>query len=42
MKSPIPEVKCAKGVFQIQSPTCGVNFSNNVSIAQVRANERKN
>ena len=42
MKSPTPEVKCAKGVFQIQSPICGVNFSNNISITQVRVNERKN
>ena len=32
--------KSAKGVFQIQSPACGVNFSNNVSIAQAR--ESKN
>ena len=41
MKSPIPEAKCAKGVFQIQSPICGVNFSNNISITQVSVNERK-
>ena len=39
MKSPTPEAKCAKGVFQIQSPICGVYFSNNVSITH--RNERK-
>ena len=42
MKSPTPEAKCAKGVFQIQSPICGVNFSNNISITQVKVNEREN
>ena len=42
MKSPTPEAKCAKGVFQIQSPICGVNFSNNISITQARVNKRKN
>ena len=42
MKSPTPETKCAKGVFQIQSPICGVNFSINVSITQVRVTEKKN
>ena len=42
MKSPAPETKCTKGVFQIQSPICGVNFSNNTSVTQVRVNERKN
>ena len=42
MKSPTPEAKYAKGVFQIQSPTCGLNFSNNISMTQVRVNERKN
>ena len=42
MKSPTPEAKCAKGVFQIQSPISGVNYSNNISITQVRANEMKN
>ena len=26
MKSSTPEAKCAKGVFQIQSPIFGVNF----------------
>ena len=35
MKSPTPEVKCTKSVFQIQSPICGVNFSNNLSVNQV-------
>ena len=42
MKLPTSETKCAEGVFQIQSPICGINFSNNVSITQVRVNERKN
>ena len=42
MKSPTPETKCAEGVFQIQSPICDVNFSNNISITQARVNERKN
>ena len=41
MKSPTPEAKCAKGVFQIQSPISVVDFSN-MSITQVRVNERKN
>ena len=30
MKSPTPETKYAEGVFQIQSPICGVNFPNNI------------
>ena len=42
MKSPTPEEKCAKGVFQMQSAICNVNFSNDVSITQVKVNERKN
>ena len=42
MKSPTPEAKYAKGVFQIQSPICGVNFSNDISITLVRVSERKN
>ena len=45
MKSPTPEAQCAKGVFQIQSPIqspiCGVYFSNNISIPQVRVNKGK-
>ena len=41
MKFPTQEKQCAEGVFQIQSPICGVNFSSNISITQVRANERK-
>ena len=41
MKSPTPEVQCAEGAFQIQSPICGVNFSNNISIIRVRVNERE-
>ena len=39
MKSPSPEVECAEGVLQIQSPVCGVNFSNNILTTQVRINE---
>ena len=39
MKSTTPEAKCAKDVFQIQSPICGVNFSNNESITQVRVKQ---
>ena len=35
MKSPTPEAKCTKTVFQIQSPIYGVNFSNNLSKNQV-------
>ena len=42
MKSPTQETKCAKGVFQIQSPIGAVSFSNNISITQVRVNERQN
>ena len=41
MKSPTLEAKCAEGVFQIQSPICGVNFSNDILTTQVRVNERK-
>ena len=41
LKSPTREAKFAKDIFQIQSPICGVNFSNNISITQVRLNERK-
>ena len=35
MKSQAPEKMCAKGVFQIQPPISGVNFSNNISIAHI-------
>ena len=42
MKSPTPEAKCAEVVFQIQSPICGANFSNNISTTQARVDERKN
>ena len=31
-----------EGVFQIQSPICGFNFSNNISISQVRTIKGKN
>ena len=41
IKSPTQQAKCAKEFFQIQSPICGVNFSNNISIIQVRVNEGK-
>ena len=34
-----PEEKCAEGAFQIQSPIYGVNFSQNISIPQVRVNK---
>ena len=30
MKSPNPEKQCVEGVFQIQFPVFGVNFSNNI------------
>ena len=30
-----------KVFYQIQSTICGVNFSNNISITQVKVNERK-
>ena len=36
-----PEAQCAEGVFQIQFPICGVNISNNISVTQIRVNERK-
>ena len=38
MKSPLLEAECAKGVFQIQPPISGVNFSNNMSVPQTRVN----
>ena len=41
MKSPTQETKWAEGVFQIQSPICDVNFSNNISVNQVRVDVRK-
>ena len=36
MKSPTLEGSCVDCVFQIQSPICGVNFSNNILIPQIR------
>ena len=42
MKSPTPQAECAKAVFQIQSPICSANLSNNISITQVKVNDRKN
>ena len=41
MKSQTLKAQCAEGVFQIQSTICGVNFSNTISITQIRVNERK-
>ena len=41
MKFPTPEALCAEGVSQIQSPICGVNCSNNISVTQVSINDRK-
>ena len=38
MKSPPSEVECEKGVFQIQAPVSGVNFSDNMSIPKARVN----
>ena len=35
------EKYCAKDVFQIQTPISSVNFSNNISIPQVRINIRE-
>ena len=40
MKSPTTEAQCAC-IFKIQSPICGANFSNNISITQLRVNERR-
>ena len=39
MKSPTPETQYADGVFQIQSPICRANFSENILITQVRISE---
>ena len=39
---PNPRGKVRRRCFQSQSPSCGANFSNNISITQVRVNERKN
>ena len=36
MKCPTSEAKCPEGVFEIQSPISGFNFSNNISISQVK------
>ena len=41
MKSPILEAQCAEDGFQIQSPICGANFSNIISITEVSVSERK-
>ena len=41
MKYPTQEAQCAEGIFQIQTPICGVNFSNNISIPQVRVKKRE-
>ena len=42
MKSSTPEAKCAKDVFQIQYPICGVNPTNNIPITQVRVSGKNN
>ena len=42
MKPPTPQAKFAEGGFQIQSPICSANLSNNISITQVKVNDRKN
>ena len=39
--NPQPQSQCAEGVFQIQFIICDANFSNNISITQVRVNDRK-
>ena len=41
MKSPTPKAQCLGGIVKIQPPTCDVNFSNNISIPQVRVNKRE-
>ena len=41
MKFPTSEAWCVEGVFQIQSPVCGVNFLNNILLTQVRISENK-
>ena len=35
MKSPTQEELCAKGVYQIQLPVSGINFSNNIPIPKL-------
>ena len=32
MKLTVPKALCTKGIFQIQPPISGANFSNNISI----------
>ena len=41
MKSSIPEAQCSRGVFQIQHPICSVNFSNNISVPQLKVSTRE-
>ena len=41
MKCPTLEAHYAEDIFQIQSPICGVYFSNNMWIPQVRVNKRE-
>ena len=41
MKSTTPEALYREGVFQIQSNICGVTFSDNILITQLRINERE-
>ena len=40
MKCSTLEAQCAESLFQIQSPICGVNFSNVVSIPKIKINKR--
>ena len=35
MKSPAPGALCAKGVFQMQLPISGVDFSNNILVPNI-------
>ena len=41
MRSQTPEALSAEGAFQIQLPICGINFSINISIPQVKVNMRE-
>ena len=42
MKFPTLEAHCAEDIFQIQSPICGVYFSNNMWISQARDKKKGN
>ena len=41
MKLTVPKALCTKGIFQIQPPISGANFSNNISIPQFRVNMKE-